>query len=72
MQLNYHNIHLNNIKKNTGCSFIGFEKTDETFKIKTIKNGQKEWFLLNGSPSQITPEFYLELENLIKFKYNAR
>jgi len=69
MQLSYHNIHLNNIKRNTGCSFIGFEKTNESYKVKTIKNGDKEWFTLNGQPSDITPVFYAELEELIKQRY---
>lgn len=69
MQLSYHNIFLNSIKKNTGCSFIGFERYNDEFRVKTIKDGRKEWFQLSGSPSDIKPQYYQELENLIKLKY---
>jgi hypothetical protein len=70
--LNYSNIHsviLNSIKKNTGCSFLAFERYKDRYQVRAVKNKKEKFFLLNGTPNDIKPDFYLELENMINAEY---
>lgn len=67
--LNYHSLILNSIKKNTGCSYLAFERYKDLYVVRSIKNKDEETFRLNGTPSDVRPEFYLELENMIRERY---
>lgn len=64
-----HSVILNSIKKNTGCSFLAFERYKDRYQVKAVKNKEDKYFILNGTPNDIKPEFYLELENMIKTEY---
>lgn len=68
--LNYHNLILNAIKKSTKCSYIAYERYENDYRIKTVKNGVQKIFALTGTPYDVKPEFYLELENMIKEEYS--
>jgi hypothetical protein len=63
--MEYHNLFLNNIKKQIKASFVGYEEYRGTYQLKIIRNKKETYFKLDGKPSDVTPERYAELFNLI-------
>lgn len=63
--MKYHQIFLENIKKQIGASFVGYEQYRDTYQLKVIKNKKPIYFKLEGKPSDVTPQRYSELLNLI-------
>ena len=64
--MDYHQIFLNNIKKQIGASFIGYEEYKGSFQLKVIKNGQTTYLALEGKPDDVSPERYAELLTLLQ------
>ena len=65
MKLNYHNIVLNQIKKEANLSFIAFEREGALYRVKFIKNGIRDTVDLMGEPKDIKPKYYQELKEYL-------
>ena len=63
--MDYHQIFLNNIKKQVGASFVGYEQYKDEYQLKLIIDKQPLYFKLEGKPSDVTPQRYSELLSLI-------
>jgi hypothetical protein len=66
MKLNYHNFYLNEIKKRSGASFVGYEQYKNEYKLKVIVDKIPQYFALTGTPQDVTPERYNELLRALK------
>ena len=66
---NYYSDILDSIRKTTGCSYLAFERYKDTYSVRAVKNKKEIMFSLNGTPDDIKPEFYLELQNMILENY---
>ena len=64
---NYHNRHLNYIKKITEASFVGFQNYKDVYHIRFVKDGVETFYKLEGTPNDITDEGYKNLLDLIIF-----
>lgn len=60
-QFNYHNFYLNEIKKRSKASFVGYEQYKDSYKLKVVVDGMPQYFALVGTPEDVTPERYNEL-----------
>jgi hypothetical protein len=58
---NYHSFYLNEIKRQSGASFVGYEQYKNDFKLKVIVDNVPQYFALTGTPQDVTPERYNEL-----------
>lgn len=65
-QLNYHNFYLNEIKRQSGASFVGYEQNKNSYKLKVIIDKVPQYFALIGTPNDVTPERYNELLRALK------
>lgn len=70
-RLNLHSYFLAAIRKDIGASFIAFEQQGNNFRLKVIKNSKPEYFPLHGTPNDVTPARYQELQTQLKEYYGA-
>ena len=56
-----HTFWLNQIKAKTKASFVSWETTGDTLRLKIVKDKQSNYFVLDGSFENVTLETYLSL-----------
>jgi hypothetical protein len=62
---NFHSFWLQKIKDKTKASFVGFETIGEELRIKIIKDGIPNYFILEGSFENVDVNTYDSLYNAI-------
>lgn len=71
-KLNFHSIQLNRIKGLINATFIGYERTKDSYSLKVKKKGfETKWFPLHGTPEDVTMERYLELNKTLQDYYGT-
>ena len=63
---NMHNFWLKQIQKKTKASFVAWEKDKDVLRLKVVKDGKSNYFILDGSFDNVTPETYLSLMESIQ------
>lgn len=54
------------IRQHTGASFVGWEQERNKFRLKIIHNKTPIYFDIQGTPSDVTVDNYLDLLKSIK------
>lgn len=62
----WHNFWLNQIKRKSKASFVSWEQDKENLRLKIVKDGQANYFILDGTFDNVNPETYLSLLNAIE------
>lgn len=71
--MNYHSIHLEEIRREIGASFVGYERHKDNYWIKVVFGGNKknaDRHPLTGTPNDVTPKRYEELSAQLKTLYS--
>lgn len=67
----YHSHNLNVLKRSVGASYMAYERIKDTYHLKVIKDAKPRYFILEGSPDDVTPEKYEKLLNLLQQTYGS-
>lgn len=69
--MTYHSYNLSAIKAELKASYVAYERVKDTYHLKVIKDGKHRYFLLEGTPDDVTPQKYKNLQNLLKETYGG-
>jgi hypothetical protein len=64
--VNFHSFWQNKVKEVTKASFVSWEKSGDALRLKIVKDGQSNYFILDGSFENVDENTYISLlESLI-------
>lgn len=56
-----HSNWLNRIKVSLGASYVSYDRYNDVYHLKVIKDKEAKYFPLTGTPNDVTPQRYVEL-----------
>ena len=62
----FHKFWLSQVKAKTKASFVAWEESKGVLRLKVVKDKQPNYFILDGSFDNVTPETYLSLLEAIE------
>jgi hypothetical protein len=64
--VSFHSFWQNKVKESTKASFVSWETTGDKLRLKIVKDGQPNYFILDGSFENVDENTYISLlESLV-------
>lgn len=69
--MDYHSYNLGVIKNKLKASYVAFQKSKNIYHLKVVKDGNPRYFILQGTPDDVTEQRYKELLELLEKTYGS-